>query len=224
MNTQILMVIILYVPALILAVSFHEAAHAWAANRLGDPSAKMMGRVSLNPIRHIDLVGSVIVPLFLAVSGAGVMFGWAKPVPVYLHNLSNPKRDNALIAAAGPASNLLQALFAAFLMRTLSFAPNFVYPLIEPFTTFCAASIFINIILAIFNLIPIPPLDGGSVLAGFLPDEAAEKLMSLRSYGMLIIVLLFFFDPLKLEIWPKVISPIVTFLNRVFWAIGGLYG
>lgn len=222
LDKQILFNIILYVPALILAVSFHEAAHAWAADRLGDPSARMMGRVTLNPVKHIDPIGSLLVPLFLAVSGAGFMFGWAKPVPVYLHNLSDPKRDNGLIAAAGPGSNLLQALLAAFLLRTFTFAPDFLFPAIKPFMTFCAASIFVNVILAIFNMVPIPPLDGGSVLAGFLPDDMAEKYMSIRGYGMLIILLIFIIDPLNLGIWERFIAPIVLALNRLFWAIGGI--
>jgi len=222
LDKQILLNILLYVPALICAVSFHEAAHAWTANRLGDPTAGMLGRVTLNPIRHIDPIGSVLVPLFLAVSGSGFMFGWAKPVPVQLHNLSNPKRDNAFIAAAGPVSNLLLALLSAFLLRTISFAPDFLFPVLEPLMNFCAALIFVNVILAIFNIIPIPPLDGGSVLAGFLPDEAAEKYMSMRSYGMLIILLLFMIDPLNMRIWERFIAPIVSTLNRLFWAIGGL--
>jgi len=205
----------------VLAVSFHEAAHAWAANRLGDPTAKELGRVTMNPAKHVDIIGSLVVPLFLIVAG-GFMFGWAKPVPVRIDNLNNPKRDNAIVSAAGPASNLLLALAAAFLLRILLLLPDAMSFFTEPLTYLCIGLIFINVILAVFNLIPIPPLDGSGVLAAFLPDEWAEKYLSIGAFGMIIVLVILILDPLHIGFWPKIIHPVVNGLVMLFHVVAGI--
>ncbi|MCB1153539.1 site-2 protease family protein [bacterium] len=213
--------VLIFVPALILAVSVHEAAHAWVAWKLGDATAQMLGRVTLNPVRHIDPFGSVIVPIILAVSGGG-MFGWAKPVPVDTGNLEEPKKDHALIAAAGPISNLLLALVAAFLLRGLLFLPESLIFVVKPLANLMYALIWINVILAVFNMLPIPPLDGSKVVAILLPDDAAEAYMSIGAYGFLIILLVFFFDPFHLNIWGKYLAPVIQTGTGFFESVAGL--
>lgn len=204
-----------------LAVSFHEAAHAWVADRLGDPTARQLGRVTMNPLKHIDPVGSVIVPLFLSLAG-GIMFGWAKPVPVQVHLLNKPKRDEALVSVAGPISNLVLALVAAILLRVLLMLPASIETAVEPFKYLAIGLIFINVILAVFNMIPIPPLDGSHVVAFFLPDEAAERFMSIGMYGMILVLVLIIMDPLNIGFWPRVIQPIVVAFMGLFEKIAGI--
>ncbi len=180
----------------LFAITIHEASHGWAAYKMGDPTAYAMGRVTLNPIAHIDPVGTILLPLILVVMGAPP-FGWAKPVPVNPMNLRNPRRDNLIISAAGPLSNFSVA-FIAFLGIKL-------FKIINPtlFYTYRGFSgpaeglfmilyltIVINVILAVFNLIPIPPLDGSGVLMGLISDEAAKKYEQIRPYGFFILLVL----------------------------------
>ena len=163
-------------------------AHAWTADRLGDPTARLLGRVSLNPIVHADPIGTIVFPLISLISGA-VLIGWAKPVPVNLRYLRHPRRDYMLVAAAGPASNLVLALFAAILLAILPITPQ---TLGEPTVSVPLAAILsrlmaLNVLLAVFNMIPIPPLDGGNVLAGVLPADLAGLFNKIRPYGFVLL-------------------------------------
>lgn len=167
---------------LLISLTIHEAAHAWTADRLGDPTARRLGRVSLNPIVHIDPIGTVLLPLVAALSHLPLI-GWAKPVPVDTRNLRDPRRDFMLVAAAGPISNLLQAFAAALVLRALTAA--------APVQGVLAGTLFlaveINLLLAFFNLIPVPPLDGGNVLLGLLPPHLAIAYARLRQYGFIVL-------------------------------------
>jgi Zn-dependent protease len=172
---------------LLISLTIHEAAHAWTADRLGDRTARMLGRVSLNPLVHIDPIGTVLLPLIAAVSRLPLI-GWAKPVPVNTRNLRHPRRDFMLVAAAGPISNLLQAIVAAALLRIV-IAVGVVSA--APFDVLFLA-MQINLLLAFFNLIPVPPLDGGNVLLGLLPPRLAASYYGLRQYGFLVLYAMMF--------------------------------
>jgi Zn-dependent protease len=197
--------LVIPIAIVLLSLTVHEAAHAWTADRRGDPTARMLGRISLNPIVHIDLIGTIILPLVAAISNWPII-GWAKPVPVNIMRLRHPRRDFVLVAAAGPISNLLQATVAGMAYRI-------VYATIEPsndayliqsglFATICVHAVQINILLALFNLIPVPPLDGGNVLAGLLPPQAARVFISLRPFGFIILYLMMFSGMLSTLIVP----------------------
>lgn len=174
------------VPILIvlLSLTVHEAAHAWTADRLGDPTARNLGRVSLNPLVHIDLIGTVLLPLISAIGNLPII-GWAKPVPVDMRRLRDPRRDFMVIAAAGPASNIAQALVFAGAFHLLPLEDLTLLNLNWPNVMRRAASI--NVLLAVFNMIPVPPLDGGNVLAGLLPPDAARIFDRMRAFGFIIL-------------------------------------
>jgi Zn-dependent protease len=196
---------------LILSLSFHEAAHAWSANRLGDPTARMLGRLTLNPLAHIDWIGTVLFPLIALTTGAPLI-GWAKPVPVDMRNLGAPRRDFAIVAAAGPISNLVLATGLAIVFFLI-------YPGgATPFTigrvgNILETAIVTNVLLAVFNMIPIPPLDGGNVAIGVLPAPLAALLVQLRPWGFLLLYLLLFTGVLNL-----IIRPVYSLVDALLWA------
>lgn len=173
---------------LLFSLTVHESAHAWTADRLGDPTARMLGRVSLNPIVHADPIGTILFPL-LAMVGGVPLIGWAKPVPVVTRRLGHPRRDHVLVAAAGPASNLLIALTAAALLAVVPVSPvTLGQPNVSaPVAALLSRAVQINVLLAVFNMIPIPPLDGGNVLAGLLPVPLARVFDRLRPYGFVLL-------------------------------------
>ena len=166
----------------LVSLTIHEAAHAWTAERLGDPTARMLGRVSLNPVVHIDPIGTLLLPLVALLSGLPII-GWAKPVPVNINRLRHHRRDFMIVAAAGPVSNLAQAVVGGLLFQALSFGgaeAGYASLILKAFVQ-------INLLLAFFNLIPIPPLDGGNVLAGLLPESGAVLLDGLRQWGFILL-------------------------------------
>jgi len=183
--------IIISAPPILAAIIFHEVSHGFVANKLGDPTAKFMGRLTLNPLVHIDPVGTVILPALLMLTG-GPVFGWAKPVPINPANFKDPRRDMAISAAAGPITNVLLALVSLLILKFLtvplaSFLPQAV---IVPLTMMFKQSILINVVLAAFNLLPIPPLDGGRVLVGLLPHKQAVLYSRIEPYGFFIVIIL----------------------------------
>lgn len=182
---QILPVVIL---PLLLAITLHEAGHAWVAYKLGDNTARQLGRVSFNPIVHIDPFGTILLPLMMLISGTPFLFGYAKPVPVNYNNLHNPRRDMVFVALAGPLANILLVIIAALLLHVVGFLPAIAKDWLVQNIIF---AIKINAILAAFNMLPIPPLDGGRVAVGLLPNILARPLSRLEPYGMLIIIGLF---------------------------------
>lgn len=163
----------------LVSLTIHEAAHAWTADRLGDPTARLLGRVSLNPVVHIDPIGTILLPLLAAYSGLPII-GWAKPVPVNISRLRHHRRDFMIVAAAGPISNFLQALILAAVFRIV-YDPTDV----DLVPAILRLGVETNLLLAFFNLIPIPPLDGGNVLAGLVPEGAARVLDQIRQFGFI---------------------------------------
>lgn len=211
--------IIISLFVLLFAITIHEASHGWAASKFGDQTARSLGRVTLNPIAHIDPIGTVIIPLVLVVLFRAPAFGWAKPVPVNPFNLRNPRQDNLWISAAGPAANLLAAAFSLACIMIIKFAspgaidflgnflrgwgglPRGFYPL-EGLTLILFYGVIVNTYLAVFNLIPIPPLDGSGVLMGFLSEESAQRYDRLRPYGFIIVLGLVYLGLLQVIIRP----------------------
>ena len=174
---------------LLFSLTVHEMAHAWTADRLGDPTARLLGRVSLNPMVHADPIGTILFPLIALISNAPLI-GWAKPVPVNTRHLRSPRRDFVFVAAAGPASNLVIAIAAATVLALLPISPHTLADSVNvsvPAATILSQLVRLNVLLAVFNMIPIPPLDGGNVLAGILPRPAAALFNQIRPYGFLLL-------------------------------------
>jgi Zn-dependent protease len=184
------MEIIFTIAILIMSVVIHEVMHGVVADKLGDPTARLQGRLTLNPLKHLDPFGSVILPIAMALIG-GIVFGWAKPVPYNPYNLKNPERDGALIAVAGPLSNFAVAsIFAVFFKVSVALAASI--PLFGAAAFFSSQIVLINIVLAVFNLVPIPPLDGSKVLFAFLPSGNQIRAF-LEQYGMFLVIFFIFF-------------------------------
>jgi Zn-dependent protease len=176
---------------LLFSLTVHEMAHAWTADRLGDSTARLLGRVSLNPLVHADPIGTVLFPLIALVTGAPII-GWAKPVPVNVHRLRHHRRDYVLVAAAGPASNLVLAFVSAIVLAFLPISPQTLNEanVSVPIAAILSQAMRLNVLLAVFNMIPIPPLDGGNVLGGLLPYRLAASFNRLRPYGFLLLYVL----------------------------------
>ncbi|MDR0952745.1 MAG: site-2 protease family protein [Elusimicrobiota bacterium] len=209
------MEMLIYLPILFFSVILHEFAHGFTAYKYGDDTAYLMGRLTFNPMAHIDLVGTIAVPMFCYFANIP-MFGWAKPVPVNFMRLHNPKADTAKVSFAGPMSNLFLVILAALILKT-AVAANLSIGILGSMLVY---AIMINLILAIFNLIPLPPLDGSKILASFLPNRAAFKYMQLERYGMLLVIIL-----LVSGIFSKIVMPIFNFVLRLIFAfIGVSYG
>ena len=187
----------------LFAITVHEAAHGWMAKKLGDPTAFMLGRLTLNPLKHIDPIGTVVVPLAL-VALAGFVFGWAKPVPVAWQNLRNPRRDMALVALAGPLSNFLMAFIWAFIAKVGGWLVAAGVPGAEALMLVGLAGIFVNALLMVFNLLPLLPLDGGRVVASLLPGPMAYKFSRIEPYGLFILLGLLALGWLGVILWPLV--------------------
>jgi Zn-dependent protease len=202
--------IAVWIVPVLLAITVHEVAHGWVASKLGDKTAFMLGRLTLNPLKHVDPMGTILIPGMLLLLQAGFIFGYAKPVPVTWQNLRNPKRDMALVAVAGPAANLLMAIGWALLMRVGLLLGDQGLALIY----MGVAGISINTILMVLNLLPLPPLDGGRVLTGLLPGPWAYRLSRIEPYGFFILIALLVTGMLGLILWP-LISIVMTLLVPV---------
>jgi len=181
---------IFHVAILLMSVVIHEFAHGWMALQLGDPTAKNLGRLTLNPIKHLDPIGSFVVPLMIYISSGGSMtFGWAKPVPYNPYHLRDPRYGEAKVAVAGPAANLLVALVFGLILRFTASSGLISYELVQMFNTI----VVLNIVLAVFNLLPLPPLDGSKILFAFLPNALGELRVFLERYGMILTILFIVF-------------------------------
>ena len=210
----------------IIAITLHEAAHGYAALQFGDDTAQRMGRLSLNPLRHIDRVGTIILPAILLLIHSPFLFGYAKPVPVNFGHLRKPKRDMIWVAAAGPVANVLIAIISALLLYVATMLPEQVAPwAVENLQN----SVQINAVLAVFNMIPIPPLDGGRVAVGLLPLSLARPYARLERWGIFILIGALFLLPMlgrqigiNLDIFPWLIGPPVDYLIRFIATVTGL--
>jgi len=214
--TNVLIKILVYAFPVIFAITLHEAAHGYVARHFGDSTAYMLGRVSLNPMRHIDPIGTIVLPIVTLLL-SGFMFGWAKPVPVNFQNLRHPKRDSLWVAAAGPASNLAQALTWAAVARVLS-------EVISPtglaggfWLAVAEAGVVVNVAFAILNLVPLLPLDGGRMLASILPGRLSYQYSRLEPYGMIILILL-----IVTPVLGRVLNPLVLGTLRAIYSLFGL--
>ncbi len=203
----------IWVLPVLLAITVHEVAHGWMAKQLGDRTAMMLGRLTLNPLKHIDPFGTVILPVLMLVLG-GFVFGWAKPVPVTWENLRRPKRDMALVALAGPLANLFMAVLWLVLIHIGDWLSGTNAWLGTPLVYMGVAGVFINVVLMVLNLLPLPPLDGGRVVVGLLPGPLAWRYSLIEPYGMLIILVLFFTQVLGSILWPM-ISAVMAMLFYV---------
>ncbi|MDR1940715.1 MAG: site-2 protease family protein [Endomicrobium sp.] len=207
--------IFIYVVVLLFSVIIHETAHAVTANFRGDDTAKRAGRITLNPLPHIDLFGSIILPAVLIIFQSPLLFGWAKPVPVNYANLKNPKFDSALVSAAGPLSNAFLAVAAGLLIRGIKAVPSFEQGVLGSLTMLLSLLVTVNVILLILNLIPVPPLDGSKIAAYFMPEALAFKYLNLHPaiYFVFLIIIL------STDFLWKIIAPFMKFFIKTI--VGG---
>ena len=204
METILAKISVMLVPAL-LAVTVHEVAHGYVADKFGDPTARLLGRLSFNPLKHFDLLGTVSLLVF--------GFGWARPVPVNFGNMKNPRQGRLAVAVAGPSSNFVLALLFAVCLRALSMVPLEAFgeetaTLVDPFRLMVAFGLYVNVIIGVLNLLPIPPLDGGTALIGSLPDKQAAIISKLEPFGYVFIILLAYYT----GFWRVVLAPVVLYI------------
>ncbi len=217
MDAILLKLSVMLVPAL-LAIILHEVAHGYAADRLGDPTARLLGRLNLNPFRHLDPIGTVAIFVF--------GFGWARPVPVNAGNLRNPRQDMIWVALAGPLTNLALAGLSVLFLRGITLlettpltSSELFLEVIRPLRIMAAFSLYINVLLGIFNLLPIPPLDGGRVLVGILPGKHALWLNRLEPFGFVLLLLLIFFT----DVWSRLLSPLISLIIQTLAGAESVY-
>lgn len=209
--------IIVWILPVVFAITVHEVAHGWVAKKYGDNTADSQGRLTLNPIKHVDLVGTIIIPGLLLITGTGFIFGWAKPVPVDPRNFKNPRADMAIVALAGPVSNLLMAIFWALIARVGMTIGSGAAMIAEPLIYTGIAGISINLVLALVNLLPIPPLDGSRILSGLLPNYWAWQYNKLERFGFIILLIL-----LSTNILGTILAYPLFIAQQLFFSIAGL--
>jgi len=207
--------IVVWILPVVFAITVHEVAHGWVAKKYGDNTASLQGRLTLNPIKHIDILGTIIIPGLLLLSFTGFIFGWAKPVPVDPRNFKNPKRDMAIVALAGPVSNLLMALVWALVARLGVVIETEVISL--PLIYTGIAGISINLVLALINLIPIPPLDGSRIVTGILPHRLAWQYNRLERFGFIILLVLLWSGGLS-----YVLGYPMYYVQQIFFSLAGI--
>jgi Zn-dependent protease len=222
---HLVQVIAIYALPVIFAITLHEAAHGYVAKHFGDMTAHMEGRVSLNPLRHIDPFGTVALPLILLglskLVGGGIIFGWAKPVPVNFANLRHPKRDMLWVAAAGPLSNFAMALGWGLMLKLGLSMPGSTFAL--PLALMGAAGVFFNIIIMVLNLVPLPPLDGGRILVSLLPHRLAWRVARIEPYGFFILILMLVTGVLGTMLWPAIRALMALVAGLFGLAVSDLY-
>ena len=207
--------IAIWIPPVMLGITLHEVSHGWVASKLGDATAKMMGRLTLNPLKHIDPVGTILIPGALLLLQSGFIFGYAKPVPINWRNLRQPKRDMAIVAAAGPLANLLMAIVWALLVRAAPLFGDTGIALVY----MGVAGVFINTVLMVLNLLPLPPLDGGRVMTGLLPGPLAYRFSRIEPFGFMILIAL-----LLTGVLGKILLPVITVVMGGLAMLTGLPG
>jgi Zn-dependent protease len=207
--------IAIWIPPVMLGITLHEVSHGWVASKLGDTTAKMMGRLTLNPLKHIDPVGTILIPGALLLLQSGFIFGYAKPVPINWRNLRQPKRDMAIVAAAGPLANLLMAIVWALLVRAAPLFGDTGIALVY----MGVAGVFINTVLMVLNLLPLPPLDGGRVMTSLLPGPLAYRFSRIEPFGFMILIAL-----LITGVLGKILLPVITVVMGGLAMLTGLQG
>ncbi len=212
MELNVIQKICIYALPILFAITVHEAAHGYVAKYFGDLTADRMGRISLNPLKHIDPFGTILLPALTVMLG-GILFGWAKPVPVNFANLRNPKKDMLWVAAAGPAANLVMAIFWALMIKlSISMPETIAYPL----ALMGNAGVTINIVLMVLNLLPLPPLDGGRIAVSLLPHDLAQPFAQIERYGFIILIALLFTGVLG-----KILMPVIGLVNSLIFGLLG---